>query len=365
MSQARHFGCPSCGGDLTVRGAEMQVRCPYCGRAVIVPEELRAQPRRPTPEVAAPAAPATEYARRGISVAPVVTALLVIGLALFVINGLGLFDDLSGGEAPVAPMNRALEGTLPRQTTYAGLQFNVTGATISNQVPHPFGDSPEYSRDQAYAYLDVTVSNPTFDSIYVDSGLAQLRLSDRVYKEDGGWADIADAQSTKEARWVFAVPFDSTWTRAELILAQPGKEPAKLPLEGSVPAPEYPIRLSPGGQATAQEVTYQILSAVLDLDAVGNRADVGKRFLKLQMRFTNNSPFAGGFALAPNDFRLIVDGSPLAPIEAPIEVLAAQSVLEGEVIFDTPASASEVALQVGEVGRGDMALIPIDLPPLP
>jgi len=119
----------------------------------------------------------------------------------------------------------------------------------------------------------------------------------------------------------------------------------------------YPINLPAGGEATAQEVTYTILSATLDLDGNGKRADVGKRYLNLKMRFTNNSTFAGGFPLIPDDFRLIVDGVPIAPIEAPIQLLQAKSALEDEVLFEFPASASEVELQVGEVGKGDTALI--------
>lgn len=361
MPQARTFDCPSCGGSLTVEGYAIQVKCSYCGKSVIVPEELRVE--RPEP-VFAPVPPDEAASGRspGRVAWPAIAAVAAIAAGFIVLN---MLEGGPGGEPPVTPISRPLEGTLPRQAQYADVQFKVDRATISNQTPFSFGDSPEYSRDQGYAYLDLSITNPASDDVFFDSGLADLKLGDRIYAESGGWADSLAAQSSKDARWVFEVPMDAEWESAELILAEPGKEPARLPLTGPVPAAAYPIQLEAGGEATAQEVTYRILSAVIDLDGKGKRADEGKRYLLLEMRFANKSTFAGGFALIPDDFRLMVDGAPLAPIEAPIEVLPASSTLEGEVLFELPASATGVQLQVGEVGKGDTALIPIELPALP
>lgn len=48
MAETRDFQCPNCGSPLDLQGQEMEVKCPYCGSVVIVPEELR--PRKaPTP----------------------------------------------------------------------------------------------------------------------------------------------------------------------------------------------------------------------------------------------------------------------------------------------------------------------------
>lgn len=44
MDQVKNFQCPNCGSPLTLQGHEAEIKCPYCGSAVIVPEELRPKP---------------------------------------------------------------------------------------------------------------------------------------------------------------------------------------------------------------------------------------------------------------------------------------------------------------------------------
>ncbi len=45
MSEAKTFKCPSCGSALEPDGDEKEIKCAFCGSTVIVPEELRDQPR--------------------------------------------------------------------------------------------------------------------------------------------------------------------------------------------------------------------------------------------------------------------------------------------------------------------------------
>jgi DNA-directed RNA polymerase subunit RPC12/RpoP len=42
MAEASTFNCPKCGGGLTAASSAAEIKCPYCGNTVIVPEELRA-----------------------------------------------------------------------------------------------------------------------------------------------------------------------------------------------------------------------------------------------------------------------------------------------------------------------------------
>ena len=42
MSEAKSFDCPKCGSPLMTNGTA-EIKCPYCGSTVIVPEELRGQ----------------------------------------------------------------------------------------------------------------------------------------------------------------------------------------------------------------------------------------------------------------------------------------------------------------------------------
>jgi DNA-directed RNA polymerase subunit RPC12/RpoP len=48
MTETKVFQCPNCGSPLNLQGEAIEIKCAYCGTAVIVPEELR--PRKaPTP----------------------------------------------------------------------------------------------------------------------------------------------------------------------------------------------------------------------------------------------------------------------------------------------------------------------------
>src|ERR1051326_3360570 len=47
MSYPKAFNCPSCGAPLSIKGAEREVVCQYCGTHVVVPEEMRSKPPAP------------------------------------------------------------------------------------------------------------------------------------------------------------------------------------------------------------------------------------------------------------------------------------------------------------------------------
>lgn len=353
-----------------------QIRCEYCGETVIVPPEARtAAPSQPA-QPAMPALPASP-ARRGRSgwvgcLAVPLILLCLVGFASASVRGIGPTKQIARGstgvraaDSKIAAINRPLEGTLPRQISYASMRYSITQATISNQVPNASGQQIKYSPDHAYAYIDFTVNNPLIDkNIYIEPNIIQLQTGDgKTYREASSWGDAIDRQATKEGKLYFEVPSATTWQGAKLIFAKPGKEPATLPLDGAAPQPEYPKSLAATGQATAQDLVFKIKSAALDLDSNGERADTGKRFLRLQMQVINNGSGAGGVALTSNHFRLIVDGTPLAPVEYPIELLERSSAKDVTVVFILPATAAQADLQVGEVGRDGLVRIPLSLKP--
>lgn len=41
MADAKTFNCPTCGSSLSPQGSQAEIKCPYCGNTVIVPEGLR------------------------------------------------------------------------------------------------------------------------------------------------------------------------------------------------------------------------------------------------------------------------------------------------------------------------------------
>jgi hypothetical protein len=385
MSQVESFECRSCGASLTIEGEALEVQCPFCGKVNIVPEALRPKPVAPaehpegtqivinvpesvrerieaarnlTPPVARPR-------RRSGGCGAVLVFFIIVAIAVVVGNlNNPVVKQLIGPTATATPppINRPLAGSLPRKARYAGLEISVTSATISNENPSGRGEPRRYSSDHVWAYLDLAINNTYTRPVNLYQGDIRLKLSDGVsYDEVSGFADGFDAQATKSEKLIFAVPINSTWDGASLVVAQSGKEPAVLPLTGPASAAPFPVKLTAGGKATAQQIDYQVLVATLDLDALGERADLGQRFLILTLRMTNHNPAPGGTDIGSNSFRLLVDGVAVAPVDAPIENLAPQSALDRSVSFTLPASAKQVVLQVGDVTSGATATIPISL----
>ena len=47
MSKLSAFDCPACGASLKPEGDASQIQCAYCGKTIVVPEELRQHPQAP------------------------------------------------------------------------------------------------------------------------------------------------------------------------------------------------------------------------------------------------------------------------------------------------------------------------------
>lgn len=396
MADRLVFDCPSCGGKLTTDGTEAQVQCEYCGNIVMVPEAL-------LPKSAAPAGK-EQLAEAFIKLAGVAEAERIAGEparnqampspvprprrggcgCLFLLLVLVALAALASGLIPGFPMlpqvheilgiidptstpalvNRPVQGTLPRDVRYASLDFKVNSAAVTNRVPGNSSQAPRYRSDQAYAELNLLItSSLTTKAVYLETDLARLQLADgKTYPESSGWSGSFDKQASSDARLVFTVPYSATLKGAKLVLQESGKEPATLPLDGPAPVAQFPIKLASGQHATAGTVNYTVLSATLDLDANGQRADAGKRFLLLGLRVENTSDSRGGMALSGDYFRLVVDGVPRAPDVSPSTVISAKSAVDGDVVFVVPETAAKVDLQVGEVGHDQPATIRINLP---
>jgi hypothetical protein len=386
MAEAELFECPACGSPLTIDGEKPEVTCSYCGRTVIVPENLRVHheppPTSPVPPiqvlyqpvVRAPQPAPSGRTRRGggCGCLPLLLIVLALGLVAYregLLNKTSTLSTLQAAAglatpAPtVVPVNRPLTVSLPRQAQYANLQFSVLGGTITNQMP---ADATNYDsrlpRNQAHAYLNIKAVNPTTDGIVADMNLVSLELKDgQHYTEESGWGDWIDAQSSKAAGLYFTVPLTATWQGAQLIIGKAGKEPAFIPLDGQPAKVRYPMVLNDKGKATVQGTDYEIQSATVDLDSDGKRADTGHRFLQFALRIFNHDQAGNGITVSTANFRLATAGELLAPVKAPSEYLLASSVLQSEVVFDVPAGAARTELQVGDVGRGDTRRLPVSL----
>jgi hypothetical protein len=106
------------------------------------------------------------------------------------------------------------------------------------------------------------------------------------------------------------------------------------------------VKLS-GGTAN-----YTILSAEIE------PVDTERRSLKFVVRFVNGGRYPSNFW--SSSFRLIVDDVPRAPTNSLDEVVPADSAKNGDVIFEVPASAREVVLQISS--GDEKSRLPFKLP---
>ena len=91
MPEGNLFNCPSCGGSLTPQPNQNQVKCPYCGNQVILPEHLR--------ETRVEVSPST---KRCIKIAIWAFAILMIVSIVvpLICSVCGVFGGLAGALAP-------------------------------------------------------------------------------------------------------------------------------------------------------------------------------------------------------------------------------------------------------------------------
>lgn len=118
--------------------------------------------------------------------------------------------------------------------------------------------------------------------------------------------------------------------------------------------PRYAITFPAGTEATAGAGAYKIL------EARANPRSPDKLTVTFTVRVTGvRYP---GLNFFGNDFRLMVDGVPREPDDAPNLLVSLQSSKDGDVVFVIDAVAKRLALQVGEVGH-ETSTIPLALAP--
>jgi hypothetical protein len=260
----------------------------------------------------------------------------------------------------IEPFMLPLDAELPRGVTYASMDWAVTQAMIDNTVISLFKSDKRTDKYRA-ARITLQMKNPLSRYASVDSNVVRLRLADgKLYKPDESRPlDLPEGNAETESQLVFRVPVDATWQGAALVISEANKEPAELPLEGPAPKPMFPMALPGSGSASAQKADYSIVKAALDLDYRGKRIVEGKRYLAMTMRVTYKG--TANMAVSKDNFRLLIDDAPMAPIDSMMEVVAPNSSQEGMVVFEIPASATSAMLQVGEAGQGETAKMPLDL----
>jgi hypothetical protein len=123
--------------------------------------------------------------------------------------------------------------------------------------------------------------------------------------------------------------------------------------------------LQTGAEASIKvpQLTFKVQEASLDLDAFGERALTGKRYLRLKVLVSSQEPKYDSY-VGPESFRAIVDGKPVGPerLSPAAEAVKAATEQEFTMAFSIPSTAANAELQVGEVGK-ETAKIPLSLQP--
>ena len=179
---------------------------------------------------------------------------------------------------------------------------------------------------------------------------------------------VLTIQDTKDDWVVFEVP-----PNAEAVALQVGdvrQASAKIPIDlraartgvtdGPAPTWRYPADLAITHERQIGPIVYRVDSARLEHFADAVPPLQPERLLLSFTVHIRNVAAQSGYAVSGDDFRLLADGVPLAPMKSPIEVLAFQSSLAGDVLFLIPGTTTNAMLQLGNLDR-DTARVPIDL----
>lgn len=262
----------------------------------------------------------------------------------------------SDSNAAIPLLERLLPDATSRAFRYAGAEFVIQEASISNRNlmnrDQTMSGNPwvnvviQATNTQAYP-----VTTPKFEITFADgtnaSGLDNIRLNKNAAQE-------------LNLRAV-AQP-DTTWDGAVLTLAESGKEPLAIPLTGALTKSEYPRALKPGDAVTAtnkygEKISVQVTDAQLDMDGIvsgqrAERAPTGKRFVRVNA-LAQNVDAKNGMSVGSEYLQLLADD---APAELAFDETGAQTIPFNEsakltVYFLVPAEAQEFKLVVAPDGQ--------------
>lgn len=286
----------------------------------------------------------------------------------------------AGYASPTPNFSRAvhlpLAGTLPRNASFAGVDFTVVMAEVTNVPPLSFSGEPTPGPD-LIARLDLNAHNAsaadadyqfTNDAFWLRTYSGQMIPAEDVTGIHVSLDLLAGA--SEEATLYFFVPEIDALDGAVLLIGRPPDAQAFLPLTGPVVPPDYPRDLQPiGGESThAGPIEWTILASTLTWDRppavccpeTGVRANEDELFLTLSVRGTVDGSQYGQASITSDGVILLADGSPLGE---GLSFEGRASVPEGESFeFQTawviPATATELVLQFGgsDVGTSTISL---------
>jgi hypothetical protein len=265
--------------------------------------------------------------------------------------------------AGVAKIERALSSNPAVTFRYAGVDFTVKKALITNELPHFQG---HYSDTDATIYLTLSGSNESKDYARITSGLLVLTLDGNQYKQPLGTGIQSRDTQSADFEWD-NVPLATDWKSATLNINEEDKEPVTVTLDNPQP-PRYPIKLTPGADAVAGSIpiTYSVSLAQMSLDGIGADSQMGQvatdmRFVIVNFTATNQSSNRDAY-LGPEDVALLADNKPVRsdwmdPAADAIKPMLADKLT---VWFEVPADTKSLVFEVGPADAPSQ--IPLAMP---
>lgn len=279
---------------------------------------------------------------------------------------------------------------LPRTVVLGGLATTVRGVTVGNATPGTALDPEPEPGEQSWAYLDTVAAwedGYPGGSTQVQVEWYALVLADGTVVAPER-VDFAGAHPLREGQPVevvraFAVDGPDDLVGASLQVAPTGLVPAAVPLDGPVTDEPWPVALDVGGEVEATieggcedgRATTTLVAGEADLDGGTDhtddrvvlnglaRATTDHVFVRLTLQTVALSGSCGGAIVTDDQYRLVVDGLPTAPLNAHVEKLDPGTGTELTFGWLVPVDA-ELELLVG-TPDGEPASFAVPLPELP
>jgi len=229
------------------------------------------------------------------------------------------------------------------------------GATVGSATYEVLGAQLTPGGSKSTLRLKVRMNWSGSYSTNLTGDLFRLLMDGQSLTDVEGMSELVQPYASKEVIVVFQVP--NTATKAVLQVGDPKQETEQIPIDfksavdqttaglaaNKVPEWKLPITCPSGQTANVGHAMYRLLSVHLQHHATG------QNMLEFQVRMTNNTSYPTNFL--ENHFRLIINGVPIAPNEAPNEILDKGQSKDGKVSFIIPETVTKVELQVGQVGQ--------------
>jgi hypothetical protein len=261
-----------------------------------------------------------------------------------------------------AKVEHALSTNPPITFRYAGIDFTVKKALITNELPHFPG---HYSGTDATIYLTLSGTDDSVYSTDISSGLLVLTLDGTEYKQP---AEIGiqsrDTQSI-DFEWD-NVPQTTDWKGATLNINQEGKVPVTVALDNPQPQ-KYPIALKAGRDISGgtPPMTYTVTMAQIGLDGMNAtqflQADTDMIYVTVKLSVTSQNTETADY-FGGDYVTLLADNKPVKPdeLDPPAAAITPLKTSKFTAWFEIPAGTKTFVL---EVGNGDQtAQIQLTMP---